>query len=550
LKHFFISARLSVSTSPKTLWSISAITTFTVHLFSMRYPSYLAAFWLAALTLPPIAYARSLGVSNGASSMVRTVITTDMEQDDLTSMLRYLLYSSEIDTQGLIYSASKIHWAGDGKQTRFFLPGRAYDTPQTSWRWTGNSTIENDVIKPYKEVYNNLLAHDARFPTPEKLLSITKLGNVMFEGEYEHDTAGSDLIRSLILDKDPRTLYLQVWGGTNTVARALKSIEEQFSGLHGWEGLKTRISRKVVIMSSFFQDDTYVEYIAPSWPDIQVRSVFIPWTLFNCETGNGNVRGLPADRAYFTGDWIQKNIQIGPYGSKYRSWLDGQHMPGDPWDVFGNTTAAPIVPGTPASDWCKPLGSHDFLSEGDNGAYLPLLATGLNDPKDPNKGGWGGRFQRNESSAANLLASIIPETSPNGKIVDGYGTLRFVSDIQNDLAARIQWTMTSNYSQANHPPMVRLAGPKVIQGRPGSSVILASIVSDPDHHAVATKWWQYIEEGTYNGSVPISRCGPDKAKINIPADAVRGETISIILQGTDSGKFPLTRYDRSTIIVS
>lgn len=52
---------------------------------------------------------------NGAYKKFRTVVTTDMEQDDLTSLVRYLLYTDEVDTQGLIYSASRFHWSGDGK---------------------------------------------------------------------------------------------------------------------------------------------------------------------------------------------------------------------------------------------------------------------------------------------------------------------------------------------------------------------------------------------------------------------------------------------------
>jgi hypothetical protein len=71
----------------------------------------------------------------------RTVVTTDMEQDDLASLIRYLLYTNDVDTEGIIYTSGRYHWAGDGKGTLFFLPGREYTTPQTSWRWTGTRTI-------------------------------------------------------------------------------------------------------------------------------------------------------------------------------------------------------------------------------------------------------------------------------------------------------------------------------------------------------------------------------------------------------------------------
>src|SRR4051812_4211664 len=52
----------------------------------------------------------------------RTVVTTDMEQDDYASLIRYLLYTDDVDTQGIVYTAGRFHWAGDGKGTLFFLP--------------------------------------------------------------------------------------------------------------------------------------------------------------------------------------------------------------------------------------------------------------------------------------------------------------------------------------------------------------------------------------------------------------------------------------------
>ena len=88
-----------------------------------------------------------------SSTKPRTVATTDMESDDLASMIRYLLYTNELDTEGIIYSAGRFHWAGDGQGTEFFLPGREYSTPQTSWRWTGTRTIQDQVLEAYARVY-------------------------------------------------------------------------------------------------------------------------------------------------------------------------------------------------------------------------------------------------------------------------------------------------------------------------------------------------------------------------------------------------------------
>ncbi|MGN9787892.1 hypothetical protein ACTMTF_41170 [Nonomuraea sp. ZG12] len=62
-------------------------------------------------------------------------------------------------------------------------------------------------------------------------------------------------------------------------------------------------------------------------------------------------------------------------------------------------------------------------------------------------------------------------------------------------------------------------------------------------------WWQYREEGTYPRTVTITDRGHDRITVTVPSDATPGQTISVILQGTDKGTFPLTRYDRVFIQV-
>ena len=474
----------------------------------------------------------------------RTVVTTDMEQDDLASLIRYLLYTNDVDTQGIVYTSSRFHWAGDGKGTLFFLPGREYTTPQTSWRWTGIHTIQDQVLPRYAEVYPNLRTHDKQYPSPQELLSKVKVGNIDFEGEMSADTPGSDLIRGLLLDNDPRPLYLQAWGGTSTIARALKSIEERYSGTAKWAGIRDRVTAKAVILASGFQDTTYADYIAPVWPGIRVEQMsagYATWG-YNCSRGQGNTRGLPADRVYFSGAWIKQNIQTGPYGSLYRSWLDGQSMPGDQLDIFGDPNLAP-------GGWCKPLSPYDFLSEGDNVAFNPLLDTGLRAPDNPLLGGWGGRATQT-TTTPNLWTMVARETDPTGASVNAYTTLRWAAAAQNDFAARIQWTLAPGYRQGNHAPAVWISGRDTVRARPGSVVTLTGHATDPDRNAVALSWWQYREEGTYPGTVTVTPGADGRAEVTVPADAQPGQTISVILQGTDNGGFPLTRYDRAVVQVS
>lgn len=432
----------------------------------------------------------------------------------------------------------------------FYLPGREYNTSQTSWRWTGNRTIEDQLIASYAEVYENLIRHDPSYPTPEHLLSITKVGNVDFEGEMEHDTDGSNMIRDLLLDNDPRPIYLQAWGGTNTIARALKSLEDQYRNTSHWTVVNSTVSRKAIIMASGFQDETYVNYILPHWPQVRVETLSASATYFgyNCNrTGEGNTAGLPDYHEYFTGTWTRKNIQTGPYGKNYRSWLDGQQMEGDQLDGFGNLTLAQQV-----DPWCPAIDEkYAFLGEGDDITYFSLLHTGIEEPSNPNLGSWGGRGERN-TTYPNFWVSVSSEAVQGNSSanITAYTSYRWIPAIQNDFAARMQWTWTPEYKEGNHHPTVSILGPETIRAEAGSIVELAAAVSDPDGDQVDVSWWQYLEEGTYPEWVEIAGHSSKQASVKIPSDAAPGQTISIILQGTDDGEFPLTRYDRVTIEVS
>lgn len=484
--------------------------------------------------------------STNRSELLRTVITTDMEQDDLASLIRYLLYTNELDTQAIIYSSSKYHWSGDGQGTKFFLPDRDYTSPQWTYRWTGTRTIQDKVLQAYADVWPNLINHDPSYPTPEELLSKVSIGNINFEGEMDHDTDGSNVIRSLLLDDDPRTLYLQAWGGTNTIARALRSIEEQYASAGNWSDIQDTINNKTVILASGFQDHIYENYISHNWSQIRTENFEAGYTTwaYDCEKGQGNTRGAPDNKEYFSGSWIKPNIETGLYGKLYRSWGDGQSMPGDPLDVFGNLTLAKET----TKQTCKPLSDYDFLSEGDNVVFYPLITTGLQDPANPSLGNWGGRSNRTNSTA-NLWELVNSEKAQNGSEVADYTFNRWISPIQNDFAARMQWTLTPNYTAANHPPSVKILNGTSLKARPGASVLLSGEVEDPDQDKVTTSWWQYFEEGTYQRNVSISSIGSDAADVTVPSDAKSGQTISIIFQGTDNGAFQLTRYGRIFIEV-
>ena len=48
----------------------------------------------------------------------RTIVTTDLECDDICALIHMLLYTNEIDLDGIVVTSSTYHWTGDGKHTQ------------------------------------------------------------------------------------------------------------------------------------------------------------------------------------------------------------------------------------------------------------------------------------------------------------------------------------------------------------------------------------------------------------------------------------------------
>jgi hypothetical protein len=107
----------------------------------------------------------------------RIVITADPELDDNNSLIRFLLYSSDLHVEGLIYASSGFHWKGDGKGTKWFVPEREYarfglDTcPCESWRWAKDERFIHNAVEAYANMYPNLKVHNPGYPAPEELKS-------------------------------------------------------------------------------------------------------------------------------------------------------------------------------------------------------------------------------------------------------------------------------------------------------------------------------------------------------------------------------------------
>ena len=487
---------------------------------------------IVLLTLHP-ALAQPTGVE---PAKLRTIITTDGEVDDVDSFIRLLLYSNEFTVAGLVYSSSQWHYKGDGNGTTFTsaMPNTAkIYGERTELRWPGTTWIE-EYIQKYALVYPNLVKHADGYPTPEKLLNVVRVGNIDFEGAMDRDTEGSDFIKDILLDDNPNPVYLQIWGGTNTVARALKSIEDQYKNTAEWPAVARKVSDKAIIYAVLDQDATYRNYIAPAWPGIRV--------LYNADQFWSFAYKWPqvvpaALKPYLEGAWFAKNIRFGhgPLLEAYYLWGDGRQLPGDPGHTHGDLANARK----------KGLSQYSFISEGDSPAFLCLVDVGLQSRENVAYGGWGGRL---------VPSSTDPNRWEDGKIVTdfnpytqqfdaAYPQTRWIPALQNDFAARADWCVKPK-KEANHAPVVRLNHAATLRVKPGERVKLSGSATDPDQNTVSSRWWQYEEAGTYPGRVVIDRANQATTHFTVPADALAGQTIHLILDVTDSGSPALTRYQR------
>ena len=156
----------------------------------------------------------------------RVIVTTDGEVDDRCSMVRFLMFANEFQIEGLIHSSSRFHWLG-----------------QT---WSGVVWI-NGQIDQYGRVY---------------------VGSITNVGEMERDTPGADRIVQVLLDDQPGPVYLPAWGCTNTIAKALLTIQKDYPAQ------VEKVTRKAVVYIILDQDDTFRKYIEPNWPKLQVLGSF------------------------------------------------------------------------------------------------------------------------------------------------------------------------------------------------------------------------------------------------------------------------------------
>lgn len=398
----------------------------------------------------------------------RTIVTTDGESDDKCSFVRFLLYTTDYDVEGLIYTNSMWHLKGNG----------------TQWM--------HDYINEYAKVYDNLSVHHPGYPTADFLKSRLYVGQMdevglasVGEGK---DTPGSDRIVEVLLDDDPRPVWLQAWGGLNNICQAFYRIKTSYPDQI------EKVTQKARVYAIAEQDDLK-KWLQTEMPGVMY--ILNGMQFWRVIAYSWDRRNPMQEHEIYKEKWLKENIKSkGPLGRMYERQL---------------------------------------MEEGDSPAFFYLMNTGLHSHENPSWGGWGGRFEQQEPGN---FWSDAKDDGDNTKPL-----WRFIVPISEDFAARMDWSVNPEYDNANHPPVVKIKQGEKLNVKAGSKVKLKASASDPDNDELTTKWWQYPEAGSWDGKIAILKPEKENIKLEIPADA-SGKTIHLIFEVKDKGNLPFTRYER------
>jgi predicted nucleic acid-binding protein len=460
------------------------------------------------LILLPLVLA--LAPATSAAERPRVVVLTDIsnEPDDEESMVRFLVYSNELDVEGLIATTS------------------------THLRDRTREDLIRRQIEAYARVRENLAKHAPGFPTPDQLLAVTHTGQPGYGMEAVGEgksSAGSRHIVEVVDRDDDRPVWISVWGGANTLAQALRDVRETRSPAE----LKRFVARLRVYTISD-QDD------AGRWMRLEFPGLFYIVSPSNThwkEYWRATWTGISGDRHYANGPFHAFELVDNP-------WLERNVIEGH-----------------------GPLGALyprlEYIMEGDTPSFLGLIDNGLGWSVSPAYGGWGGRYVLYQSYAearpiwTNNMDSRDTVTADDGHAYtsDMATIWRWREHFQHDFAARMDWCVAATRDDANHNPVAALNGDASksileIEAKPGESVTLsADGSSDPDGDRVTTSWFVYREAGTHGGAVTLSHgTGPETRMVAPTVD--KPETVHVILQLEDQGDPHLYAYRRAIVTVT
>lgn len=455
------------------------------------------------------------------SSKQRLIVLTDIEADpdDSQTLIRLLLYSNQIDIEGLIATTS-VHQ-------------KARVAPETIHK----------IVAAYEKVQANLLMHEPGFPAAAELTALVKQGLPVFgmQGVGKgKDSEGSEWIIRVLEKKDDRPVWVSVWGGVNTLAQALWKIRETKTPAEA-----NRLIAKIRVYTISDQDDTGI-WIRKNFTDLFY--IVSPGSYMTATWNAFNRRVPGIDNTTISNDWLAINIQQGhgPLGALYPDVSYGMEGDTPAWlMLIQNGLNNPEHP-----NWGSWGGRYELYKPAPITTPIPEVFTGGAKYEPETRPIWTNADDRYTPRLPNAFGIAIRKDTA-GFTGNQVTLWRWRDDIQHDFAARMDWC-TKPYAEANHAPVARINGPEAFSVKSGEIFKLdADGTSDPDGDNLSYWWFQYPEAGTYKGDVGFGFLAENLYNVHtITAPEVdKPETVHFILKVTDKGTPALSGYKRVIVTI-
>ena len=499
----------------------------------------IAALALGACTSQKALAPEDLAVPVDKSTQPRVLITTDLECDDMNGLILSLMYADQYDLAGIVWTAGMYHFQGDGGLHTLgeITPNFRCNAQHCEHRVkTAADLTEYRPVDPtwlprildcYEADYQLMSKNNPNYPTPEYIRSITKVGNIEFEGDYRFETEGSNFIVDVILDDDPRPVTIQHWGGINTTVRALYTIYERYHGTPEWESILKKVTDKVRIGGSGEDNcraDSKIDEMFPGLQNGGYGFGFFSYGSFFSSSDSPRRAAEELQQPYMHAPWNLEAYKLDHGKLPEQIWLmaEGRAIYGEP--IIYN------------------YGLIDYMDWGKSAEL-----------------GWGPESLKGRARA---------DYEPYSWAFCQFGCAGFIdiglrSDVNNrgnnhytivmweELAARADWAVCEP-ADCNHAPIVT-AEALDFTAAPGETVSLSASAKDPDGDKLSAQWYVPAASCTYKQGkaegLEVTASGWN-ATFVVPADAASGDKLVVNLEVRDEAGRPMTRFAQYVITVS
>lgn len=421
-----------------------------------------------------------------ADSRPRVIIETDAggDPDDEQSLVRFLLYTNDLDVVGIIANRPQ---ARPGENLNNVRDGLG---------------IVRRMIDAYGDCHAHLVQHDPRYPTRETLQAITMAG-------YNDVDEGVQLVLKAVDADDPRPLWFCNWGtddesGVSCLKRALDRVLQE-RGTTGYAKFKSRI--RLSSDDKFGDHTTKIAPPFPLWvdtfrPELDRRRWYHRFSALTAKAGGFDIR-----RDVLTGH--------GPLGTLYPLNTTHPQKEGDTMTflyLLPEGLSDPEQPG-----WGSWGGRH---GANDNFPGKPYFWANVTDT-------WNGKTNRD-----NILLRWAEDLQNDFRARMDWCVSNF-EEANHPPRIRL--------NESDLPVIAKL------NGSPGKTLhVSAAGSSDPDGNPLHYDWFPYPEAGTCRLPLRIDSPAAIEANVHLP-EGNEGETLHLILRIRDEGSPPLSSYRRAVV---